>query len=47
MATHHACAALVDVFPDLLRARRTLAGTLSAPALVMLAVVHQRGPVRR
>jgi DNA-binding MarR family transcriptional regulator len=46
MATPHACAALVDVFPDLLRARRTIVGTLSTPALVTLAVVHQRGPMR-
>ncbi|WP_432544938.1 MarR family winged helix-turn-helix transcriptional regulator [Kineococcus sp. SYSU DK002] len=46
MATPHACAALVDVFPDLLRARRTLVGTLSTPGLAALAVVQQRGPLR-
>ncbi|PRY17107.1 MarR family winged helix-turn-helix transcriptional regulator [Kineococcus rhizosphaerae] len=46
MATPHACAALVDVFPDLLRARRTLVGTTNTPAAVALAVVHQRGPLR-
>jgi len=46
MATPHACAALVDVFPDLLRARRTLVGTLNTPAVATLAVVHQRGSLR-
>ena len=46
MATPHACAALVDVFPSLLRARRSLAGTLSTPSVVTLAVVHQRGTMR-
>jgi DNA-binding MarR family transcriptional regulator len=46
MATPHACAALVDVFPDLLRARRTLVGTLNTPAIATLAVVHQRGSMR-
>ncbi|WP_432515119.1 MarR family winged helix-turn-helix transcriptional regulator [Kineococcus sp. SYSU DK001] len=46
MATPHACAALVDVFPDLLRARRTLVGTLNTPGLAALAVVQQRGPLR-
>lgn len=46
MATPHACAALVDVFPDLLRARRTLVGTLNTPAVATLAVVHQRGSMR-
>jgi DNA-binding MarR family transcriptional regulator len=46
MATPHACAALVDVFPDLLRARRTLVGTQNIPAIATLAVVHQRGSLR-
>ncbi|GAA0303254.1 MarR family winged helix-turn-helix transcriptional regulator [Kineococcus aurantiacus] len=46
MATPHACAALVDVFPDLLRARRCLVGTLNTPAVAALAVVHQHGPLR-
>ena len=46
MATPHACAALVDVFPDLLRARRALVGALNTPAVATLAVVHQRGSMR-
>ena len=46
MASPHSCAALVDVFPDLLRARRTLVGTLNTPAVATLAVVHQRGSMR-
>lgn len=46
MATPHACAALVDVFPDLLRTRRTLVGSTHTPAVVALAVVLQRGPLR-
>lgn len=46
MATPHACAALVDVFPDLLRARRTLVGTTNTPAVATLAVVRQHGPLR-
>ncbi|MEZ0164329.1 MarR family winged helix-turn-helix transcriptional regulator [Kineococcus sp. LSe6-4] len=46
MATPHACAALVDVFPDLLRARRSLVGTHSTPAVATLAVVVQHGPLR-
>jgi DNA-binding MarR family transcriptional regulator len=43
MATPHACAALVDVFPALLRARRALVGSTSTPAVATLAVVRQRG----
>jgi len=46
MATPHTCAALVDVFPDLLRARRTLIGSTHTPTVATLAVVHQRGSLR-
>ncbi|MEW1957468.1 MarR family winged helix-turn-helix transcriptional regulator [Kineococcus sp. NPDC059986] len=46
MATPHACSALVDVFPDLLRARRALVGTHHVPAIAALAVVVQHGPLR-
>lgn len=45
MATPHACAALADVFPDLLRTRRTLVGTQHTPALATLSVVLQHGPL--
>ncbi|WP_432561159.1 MarR family winged helix-turn-helix transcriptional regulator [Kineococcus sp. SYSU DK003] len=46
MVTAHACAALVDVFPDLLRARRALVATPNTPAVATLATVHQRGSLR-
>ncbi|WP_432526109.1 MarR family winged helix-turn-helix transcriptional regulator [Kineococcus mangrovi] len=46
MATPHACAALADVFPDLLRAHRELVGTHHTPAVAALAVVLQHGPLR-
>lgn len=46
MATPHACAALADVFPDLLRTRRALVGTQNTPAIVALTVVLQHGPLR-
>ena len=46
MATAHACAALVDVFPDLLRTKRVLVGTLNVPTLLTLATVHQHGAMR-
>lgn len=46
MATPHACAALVDVFPVLLRSKRQFAGTTTTPPLVTLAVLVEHGPLR-
>jgi len=46
MATPHACAALVDVFPVLLRSKRRFAGTTTTPPLVTLALLLEHGPLR-
>ena len=46
MATPHACAGLVDVLPRLLRARRAIVGTASAPVTATLAAVHDGGSPR-
>jgi len=46
MATPHACAGLVDVLPRLLRARRSIVGTSSAPVTATLAAVHDGGSPR-
>lgn len=46
MATPHACAALVDVFPVLLRSKRQFAGTTTTPPLVTLAVLLEHGALR-
>ncbi|WP_369069732.1 MarR family winged helix-turn-helix transcriptional regulator [Kineococcus terrestris] len=47
MATPHACSALVDVLPGVLRTRRALAGPPgAAAALSALAAVHELGGPR-
>ena len=46
MATPHACAGLVDVLPRLLRARRSIVGSTSAPVTATLAAVHDGGAPR-
>ncbi|GIG27777.1 MarR family winged helix-turn-helix transcriptional regulator [Cellulomonas marina] len=46
MATASACAALVDVMPDVLRLRRTLAAAPQVPGTAVLAAVLQLGHPR-
>lgn len=46
MATHHACAALVDQFPHLARSKRALMGSHPGAATAALAAVVAVGPAR-
>jgi len=46
MATPHACAALVDVVPDVMRAKRALAGASTSPLTATLSTVHTLGSPR-